>query len=108
MSEHNSLEELDRRLEELARAHATLNDRVITLTEYVEQLAGAMNQNGRSFQDLAKEFNRLTTYFNLLVGMLAHNGTIDEAQFKAAQGRLDREVMNQLLKNNLTETEDGQ
>ena len=99
---------IDDRLEELNQAHAALKIRVSNLQYYVNRLSEAMNQNGQSFQDLAKEFNRQTTYFNLLIGILGHNGTIDEAQFKTAQERLDREVMNQLLKNNITEEEDGQ
>ena len=92
---------IDRRLDDV-------NDRVSRLADYVERMVEAMNQNGRSFQDLAKEFNRQTTYFDLLVGVLGHNGTIDEDQFAAAQKALDREVMNQQLKHNITEEEDGQ
>ena len=98
---------IDPRLEELNQAHAALNDRITWLVDYVERMVEAMNQNGQSFQELAKEFNRQTTYFNLLTSMLGHNGTIDEALFKEAQKALDREVMNQQLKHNITEEEDG-
>ena len=97
----------DPRLEELNQAHAALNDRITWLVDYVERMVEAMNQNGQSFQELAKEFNRQTTYFNLLVGLLGHNGTIDEDQFTTAQKALDREVMNQQLKHNIPEEEDG-
>ena len=100
--------DLEKEIDRLAEYVNTLNERLDDLSQRYTDICKAMNQNGRSFQDLAKEFNRQTTYFNLLIGILGHNGTIDEAQFKAAQSRLDREVMNQLLKNNITEQEDGQ
>ena len=92
---------IDRRLDDL-------NDHVTRLQNYVQQMVEAFNQNGQSLQEIAKKFNRNATYFDLLVGILGHNGTIDEDQFAAAQKALDREVMNQQLKHNITEEEDGQ
>ena len=103
-----SLDGLDRRLDDVNDRINELIPVINDLNQRVTDLCKAMNQNGRTFQDLAKEFNRQTTYFNLLVEILGHNGTIDADQFAAAQKALDREVMNQLLKNNITEEEDGQ
>ena len=71
-----------------------VNDRVARLEERIH--------------DLAQKLNRQTRYFDLLVAVLGQHHTIDENQFAAAQKLFDRELMNQQLKNNITEEEDGQ
>ena len=57
--------------------------------------------------DLAKKLSRQTAYFDLLIGVLHHHSVIDENQFAAATKALDRELMNQQLRTNITEEEDG-
>ena len=93
---------IDSRLEERAMTPITpeagapvdVNDRVSHLEERIH--------------DLAQKLNRQTRYFDLLVAVLGQHHTIDENQFAAAQKLFDRELMNQQLKNNITEEEDGQ
>ena len=92
---------IDSRLEERAMTPITpeagapvdVNDRVSHLEERIH--------------DLAQKLSRQTDYFGLLIAVLHHHSVIDENQFAAATKALDRELMNQQLRTNITEEEDG-